>query len=493
MRALISVYDKTGVAEFAGQLAKLGWEIVSTGGTYKLLSKEGIKAVKISYITGTPEMLEGRVKTLHPNVFGGILARKDQQEELEKYDIPRFDLVCCNLYPFEEAAEKYDSEKEVLENIDIGGVTLIRAAAKNYSQVLVVTDPEDYAEAAGKISKNDLQPRYRRQLALKAFERIAEYDLNISRYFSKKSFKPDLEIKMPKAGELRYGENPHQKAALYGDIPYEKIQGEKELSFNNIQDLEAAANIVKSFSSTAAVIIKHAVPCGAATGKNCGEAYKKALAGDPMSAFGGIVGFNARVDSGTASKLTEHFFEVIVAPEFDPEALRILSDKKNLRIVKYKPYRETMDYRRVSNGFLVQDMDDFKGEEWQTVSQKQPDEKQMNDLKFAWKIVRFLKSNAAAIVKDGQTRGLGSGETARVTAVEVAAMKMKKFFEEDGKDLIMASDGFFPFPDGVEKAAEAGVACIIQPGGSRNDEVVIKKADELGIVMVFAGRRHFLH
>ncbi len=566
MKVLISVYNKKGIGDFAGNLRKLGWEIISTGGTYDFLKSAGIDVTKVSDFTGSPEILGGRVKTLHPKIFAGILARSDQRKELANHSIPKIDMVCCNLYPFKEALLKYDNESLILENIDIGGVTLLRAAAKNYHNVIVVTDSKDYDEVIKELKSDGINIRMRKKYGLNAFKVTAEYDRAIAEYFSenehsghkgelqiplsplipphpplikggrgdlkgggKEGFPDEININLRKIMDLRYGENSLQKAALYGKVPFKKIQGEKELSFNNIQDANAAINIVKSFSAPAAVIIKHLVPCGAASKDDILDSYINALKSDPMSAFGGIIGLNEKLEKNVAREIIKSFFEVIVAPDFSKDSLKILSGKPNLRVVKYFPFEEEIDMqiplsplilpypplikggrgdlkggskggftneidiRGISGGLLVQDMDTFEGEDWKVVTKKQPTEEQMEDLKFAWKIVRFLKSNAIAIVKNSQTYGLGSGETARVGAVNVAISKMKQFFGENEDNLVMASDAFFPFPDAVEEAVKVRVCSVVQPGGSKNDNLVIKRADELGISMVFTGRRHFLH
>ncbi len=496
MKALISVYDKTGILDFAKELVTNGWEIISTGGTYKILLENGINAVKVSDFTGSPEVLGGRVKTIHPKVFAGILARDDQQDELEEHNLPRIDMVCCNLYPFEETVKKTESETEILENIDIGGVTLLRAAAKNYSNVIVVTDPGDYGKIISELKSGSIECDRRKIYAQKAFSSTAAYDKAITDYFTGRAVAVSddkINISFSKTMDLRYGENSHQKAALYGDVPFTKIQGEKELSFNNIQDANAAVNIMKSLNDPSVIIIKHAVPCGAAYSKDVSDAYRKALSSDPMSAFGGIVGLNRRLEKNLAEEIIKTFYEVVAAPDFSDESLEVLKRKQNLRVVKYKSFKEPMDIRNVSGALLAQDPDSFEGEEWSTVTETNPNDFQMKDLEFAWKIVRFLKSNAIAIVKDGQTYGLGSGETARVGAVNVAFSKIKQFFGEDSENLVMASDAFFPFPDAVEEAAKAKVTAIVQPGGSKNDANVIAKANELSISMVFTGRRHFLH
>ncbi len=480
MRALISVYNKNSVAGFAKELTKLGWDILSTGGTAKHLEEEGIEVLKISQFTKSPEILSGRVKTLHPKIFAGLLARKNQYEELTELGIPKIDLVCINLYPFQEMVSENKNENEILENIDIGGVSLIRAAAKNYKNVITICSIDDYAQTINLLKNGSLNKKIRKKYALKAFETTAQYDTSISRYFSNYT-------------SLRYGENPHQKAELYGTIPYKKIAGEKELSFNNYADMDAAFKIVKSFEEPISVIVKHNIPCGAAVADNIEDAFIKSLNSDSMSAFGGIIGLNRKVNKKIASEIIKSFFEVVIAPDYSKEAITIFNEKPNMRIVQVLNADSDKDYRKISGGFLVQDIDNFEGEKWKVVTKKKPTLKEMNDLKFAWKIAGFLKSNAIVLAKDGQTLGLGSGETARIVALKVALMKLEQFFGKEKKDLVMASDGFFPFADVIYEAAEAGITHIVQPGGSKNDEKVISAADEFGIAMIFTGRRHFLH
>ncbi len=489
MRALVSVYDKKGVKEFCEYLSLKKWEIYSTGGTRKFLEKAGIDVTDISEVTGYPDMLEGRVKTLHPAVFGGLLARRDQKKELARLNIKPFGLICVNLYPFTRAEKEGRSEKELLEYIDIGGVSLIRAGAKNYKEVRVVCDPRDYTLIMEDMEKGTLSLKKRRLLAAKAFSHTCEYEQAISSYFNREQFI----LNLPLSEKLRYGENPHQRAALYGTPPFTKIQGKKELSFNNYQDLDAGVGIVKSFTAPACAIIKHSVPCGAAVGSGITEAYEKAYSADPMSAFGGIVTFNRELNEETAREMSGNFYEVVAAPSFSRGALRVLEEKENLRVVEYDEFKVHKDWRKISGGVLVQDPDSFKGEKWKIVTSFKPDERQEKDLRFAWKIAAFLKSNAVAIVGGGKTMGLGGGETARVSAVEIAVNKMKKFCPREKVSPVMASDAFFPFPDAVERAAAAGIKSIIQPGGSKNDSEVVDAAEKLGVSMVFTGRRHFLH
>ena len=489
MRALISVYDKKGIEEFSSFLAQKGYELYSTGGTKRVLKKAGLQVSNVADMTGYPDMLGGRVKTLHPAVFGGILAREDQKEELQKHKLDFIDLVCVNLYPFEKKLAEGKKEAELLENIDIGGVTLLRAAAKNYPRVIVLSSPEDYDTVMDAISEGGISSSLRRNLAAKAFARTLKYESAISGYFNPDS----LLLNLPRVCELRYGENPHQKAGLYGNPPYKKIQGKKELSFNNYQDMDAALKLAMELKGPAAAIIKHTVPCGAAEGASIKEAYEKAYSSDPMSAFGGIAAFNAEVNEDTAEIMLDNFYEVAAAPSFSPGALKILSRKENLRVVICSPGKESKNYRQISGSFLVQDEDSFKGEKWEVQTSFKPDLNQERDLKFAWKVARFMKSNAVVIAGDCKTLGLGGGETARVTAVDIAVNKMNAFSPEYKKGAVMASDAFFPFPDAVKKAAEAGIKSIVQPGGSRNDKKVVEEAEKLGISMLFTGRRHFLH
>ncbi len=489
MRALISVYDKTGLEEFAGSLAEMGWELFSTGGTEKSIKEAGLKVTNISELTGYPDMLGGRVKTLHPAVFASILAREDQQQELEGFNLKPLGLVCVNLYPFESALAEGKSGSELLEYIDIGGVSLLRAAAKNYSRVITVSSPEDYRAVIEQLKKGPVGEETRKKLASKAFNATCAYDAAISGYFNPAK----IFLSLPIEKKMRYGENPHQKAELYGKSPYKMVRGEKELSFNNYQDLDAAAKIVEEFEEPAVAIIKHAVPCGAAIARDIKDAYAKAYNSDPMSAFGGIAAFNREVDGGTAELMLDNYYEVVVAPSFTSEAIETFSQKPNIRVVSSSAGKGERDWRRISGGFLIQDEDSFKGEEWKTVTSTHPPEQQMEDLKFAWKIARFMKSNAVVIASGGRTVGLGGGETARVAAVDIAVSKMKKFFPDLQEGAVMASDAFFPFPDAVETAASAGIKSIVQPGGSRNDDKVIDASEKLKISMVFTGRRHFLH
>ncbi|NLB34712.1 MAG: bifunctional phosphoribosylaminoimidazolecarboxamide formyltransferase/IMP cyclohydrolase [Elusimicrobia bacterium] len=491
MKALISVYDKSGLDKFASVLEEVGYELISTGGTYDYLKAAGFHPEKLSNYCESPELLGGRVKSLHPVVFAGILARADQEDELVSKDISRIDLVCCNLYPFSEIQKNSSDEETILENIDIGGVALLRAASKNYKKVISVPSPKLYSSIADMLLKNNLDETARRRLAAETFRIIFQYDASIAAYLfgDRENF---LSISEEKNTSLRYGENPHQKAALYGNPPYKQLAGKKELSFNNYQDMDAAVRLVNSFEEPASAVIKHAVACGAAVSKDIKGAFIDALSGDPISAFGGIIGFNRICDASLASEVIKTFFEVVAGPGFTSEALEILKQKPNLRVIQTFPLEVQADIRQITGGFLLQEPDNFVDENWKVVTEKHPSEEEMKDLKIAWKIAGFLKSNAIALVSDGKTVGLGSGQTSRVDSVRIAADSMRRRAGSE-KRIVMASDGFFPFPDGVEEAAAAGVSAVVQPGGSKNDDTVIDAANRLGLSMVITGRRHFLH
>lgn len=512
-RALVSVSDKTGLVEFIKELTKFNFEIISTGGTFKTLEAAGIPALKISEITGFPEILDGRVKTLHPAIYAGILARRELPEHvqtLKKLKITPIDFVIVNLYPFEATiARPKVSLEEALENIDIGGPTLIRAAAKNYSSVAVIVNPQRYPEIIAEVKKNhgELSLKTRQKLAEEAFGHTSDYDRVITSYLENLTTGPEklpqvIKLALNKELSLRYGENPHQKAAFYTftkKFPWEKLQG-KELSFNNLLDLEAARSLVLEFENPAAAIIKHTNPSGVAESADIYQSYQKALAPDPVSAFGGIVALNRSVDEKLAKKLSEIFLEVIVAPEFSDEAIKILSAKQNLRIIRW-PNRlsetgsagaiENLDFKKITGGFLVQQKEtktetekDFKN-----VTTKKPSPEQIEDLIFALKVVKHTKSNAIVVAKNQVTLGIGVGQTSRVKAVEQALKQAGK----NAAAAVLASDAFFPFPDSVELAATAGIAAIIQPGGSVKDNEVIEAANKLDIAMVFTGIRHFRH
>ncbi|MBO8158880.1 bifunctional phosphoribosylaminoimidazolecarboxamide formyltransferase/IMP cyclohydrolase [Thermosyntropha sp.] len=504
-RALISVSDKNGVVEFAKGLERLGYEIISTGGTYKVLSEAGVKVVKVSDITGFPEILDGRVKTLHPMIHGGILARRTEEhlKQLEANGIGTIDIVAVNLYPFRATIEKPDvTLEEAIENIDIGGPAMIRAAAKNYQDVVVIVNPDYYGPVLKELEmEGEVKPEIRLKLAMEAFSHTAAYDSLISRYLAGligNKFPDNLVFAGEKVYELRYGENPHQKAAFYRDtmpgigLPDAKKLGGKELSYNNIIDAEAAYKLVNEFAEPACVIIKHTNPCGAALGKTLREAFDKAFAADPVSAFGGIVAFNRKVDLKAAEKAAEFFMEVVVAPSYEEDALEFLRRKSNLRILELPAVSEKgLEVKTVKGGFVVQESDNFdvNPDNLKVVTSISPVPSELDDLLFAFKVVKHVKSNAIVIAKDGMTLGVGAGQMNRVGAARIA-------LEQAGdkcKGAVMASDAFFPFKDTVELAAKFGIKAIIQPGGSVRDEESIKACEENNIAMVFTGVRHFKH
>ncbi len=512
-RALISVSDKEKIIDFSKRLSNLDVEIISTGGTANVLKKSNIKITKIQKVTNFPEMLDGRVKTLHPKIHGGILAKRNNKkhiETLEKHGINTIDLLVCNLYPFEETIEK---EKvgidEIIENIDIGGPTLIRSAAKNYKDVIVVTNKNQYNRVIEKLEdKGNISISEREKLAIDAYTHTAQYDTIISNYLRKRwtdDILPDAQsITMRKKQDMRYGENPHLKGAFYKEIPETneasitnaiKLQG-KELSYNNILDGDCAIEAIKEFSEPTCVIIKHATPCGVASAKNLLTAWKNAFSTDTYSPFGGIISFNREVKKDVAEELSNLFLEVIIAPEFSKEAKDIFSKKKNLRILKLKNLdkkieKKGMRFRSVVGGFLSQERDRYltPKEEWKIVSKKRPTKEQIKSMEFAVKVVKHVKSNSVVFVKDTETVGIGGGQTARVDAAWIATHKGK----ENIKGSTLASDAFFPFRDAVDLAADAGVKAIIQPGGSIRDKEVINAADDHGIAMVFSAQRYFRH
>jgi len=513
-RALVSVSDKEGIVDFVKELEKLNIEIISTGGTAKTLKQAGIKVIDISDVTGFPEILDGRVKTLHPVVHAGLLAlrnKKEHTDTLSKHNIKTIDMVVINLYPFKEVIKKEGVKlEEVIENIDIGGPSMIRSAAKNAESVAVVTDKRDYELVLNELKAGGIKDETLQYLRVKAYKTTADYDVYISNYLEAKLLKNEnlpekILISVDKKQDMRYGENPHQKAAFYvfadcketGAAISEQLHG-KELSFNNIYDMDAAFNLVKEFSEPAAVIVKHANPCGVAVDENINDAYKKAYAVDPVSAFGGIVALNRKLTKEIAEEINKIFMEVVVAPDFEQEALSILKQKKNLRIIKtgeIKRYTDNTiaykDLRKVVGGLLVQDMDliETKKDDLKIVTKRKPDEKELNDLLFAWKVVKFVKSNAIVIAKDKVAIGIGPGQTNRVGSVHIAANQAK----EKTNGAVLASEAFFPFRDSIDLAAKFGIAAIIQPGGSIKDEEVIKAADEYNMAMVFTGIRHFRH
>jgi phosphoribosylaminoimidazolecarboxamide formyltransferase/IMP cyclohydrolase len=514
--ALISVSDKTGLAEFARGLARYKIKILSTGGTARFLADHGTAVTEVADYTEFPEMLDGRVKTLHPRIHAGILARRDSPAHLAAIraaGIDLIDLIVVNLYPFMQTVAKPDCTlAEAVENIDIGGPTMLRAAAKNYSGVAVVTDPTDYPKVLSEMKANGglLSESMRLTLARKAFAHSAAYEAAISNYLNALSpggkpalFPEKLTMQFEKLQDLRYGENPHQMAAFYRDADpvqgglagHVQIQG-KELSFNNIADADAAWECVRSFDEPACVIVKHANPCGAAIGASAREAYDRAFATDPTSAFGGIVAFNRALDAATAEAVSKPFVEVVIAPEIDAGARKAFSTKPNVRVLSARLGRtaQTYDFKRVGGGLLVQTPDDHAAEasDLRTVTRLKPTQGQLKDLLFAWRVAKYVKSNAIVFCRDGRTLGIGAGQMSRVDAARVAEFKAK----EAGLSLagsVVASDAFFPFRDGIEVVARAGAKAVIQPGGSLRDDEVIAAADELGLGMVFTGVRHFRH
>ncbi|MGR3761510.1 bifunctional phosphoribosylaminoimidazolecarboxamide formyltransferase/IMP cyclohydrolase [Roseobacteraceae bacterium NS-SX3] len=521
-RALLSVSDKTGLIELGKALAERGVELLSTGGTAKALREAGLTVKDVSEVTGFPEMMDGRVKTLHPMVHGGLLALRDNDSHvaaMNEHGIGAIDLLVVNLYPFEATVAKGADYDTCIENIDIGGPAMIRAAAKNHAFVNVVVDVEDYEALLGDMDQHDgaTCPRFRKKLAQKAYARTAAYDAAVSNWLA-----GALELEAPKrrafAGELkqtlRYGENSHQKAAFYTDgsnrpgvATAVQLQG-KELSYNNINDTDAAYELVAEFDpaeSAAVAIIKHANPCGVAKAATLAEAYQKAFDCDRTSAFGGIVALNQPLDADTAAKITEIFTEVVIAPGASEEAKEIFAAKKNLRLLLTEalpdPRARIVAYKQVAGGMLVQDKDvGFVGmDDLKVVTEKAPSDAQMQDLLFAWKVAKHVKSNAIVYVKDNATVGVGAGQMSRLDSANVAAAKAERMAAELGlaeslaRGCAVASDAFFPFPDGLLEAAAAGGACVIQPGGSMRDEEVIKAANEAGLAMVFTGMRHFRH
>jgi phosphoribosylaminoimidazolecarboxamide formyltransferase / IMP cyclohydrolase len=508
-RALISVSDKSGITEFARELVSLGFEIISTGGTKKTLQEQGVPVLGVSDVTGFPEILEGRVKTLNPYVHGGLLAKSDDekhQKQMEEHGIQPIQLVCVNLYPFQQTIEKPDvTVDDAIENIDIGGPTMLRSSAKNHQYVTVVVDPTDYEKVITELKaegKTSLETR--RKLAAKVFRHTAAYDAVIAEYMTDlagEETPEKLTVTYELKQTLRYGENPHQKAAFYKKplgstfsiANAEQLHG-KELSYNNINDADAALQIVKEFTEPAAVAVKHMNPCGIGTGKTGYEAFTKAFAADPVSIFGGIIAFNREVDAETAGKLREIFLEIIIAPSFSEEALAILTGKKNLRLLTI-PFDEVekveLKLTTIEGGLLVQERDSFTLEDATITipTKRQPTAAEWESLKLGWKVVKHVKSNAIVVTSEDMTLGIGAGQMNRVGSAEIALKQAGEKAQGAG----LASDAFFPMDDTVEAAAKAGITAIIQPGGSIRDEDSIKKADEYGITMVFTGVRHFKH
>ena len=513
--ALISVSDKSGVVEFASALRDMGVALLSTGGTYRLLQEHGLEVTEVADYTGFPEMMDGRVKTLHPKVHGGILARRGQDDAvMAEHGIDAIDMVVVNLYPFEATVARPDcSLEDAIENIDIGGPTMVRAAAKNHRFVNIVVNASDYGSILAEMRDNhgatSLATRF--DLAIKAYEHTAAYDGAIANYFGKQvpggsdNFSRTFNLQLHKVQEMRYGENPHQQAAFYveanpaeaGIATARQVQG-KELSYNNVADTDAALECVKNFDQPACVIVKHANPCGVAVAADIGQAYDLAFATDPESAFGGIIAFNRELDVATAAAIVERqFVEVIIAPSVSDEAVAAVAEKKNVRLLvcgEWSAPGAALDYKRVNGGLLVQDRDlgMVGASDLEVVSKLQPSEQQLSDLLFAWKVAKFVKSNAIIFANKGQTVGVGAGQMSRINSARIAAIKA----EHAGlavKGSVMASDAFFPFRDGIDNAGKAGVAAVIQPGGSIRDEEVIAAADEHGMAMVFTKMRHFRH
>ena len=514
MRAIISVSDKSGVTEFARELSRLGFEIFSTGGTKKALSDAGVPVKSVSEITGFPEILDGRVKTLHPAVHGGLLAKRnlpEHMQELERNNIQPIDMVVVNLYPFVQTVSREGVIlDEALENIDIGGPTMLRASAKNFPGVIVIVDPADYNVVLEKLKSGDISLDERKRLAQKAFQHVALYDTAISQYLRQdiNGFPEDMTIALKKRYDLRYGENPHQPAAFYAEqivdtkqdsgITWAKQLWGKELSFNNILDADSTWSAAVDFAEPTVAIVKHTNTCGLASHPDIAEAYRRAFSGDTVSAFGGIVAGNRTVNKEMAEAMREVFYEIVIAPEYDADALDVLKKKKNLRILHAElppAYGDTpigyLDYRRVKGGLLVQASDSLaeKDVKLKTVTKREPTAKELEDLLFAWRAVKHIKSNAILLVKDKMIIGMGAGQPNRVVSAEIASKKAG----EKSKGSVMASDAMFPFPDTVEQAAVAGATAIIQPGGSIRDEDSIKAADKYNIAMVLTGVRHFLH
>lgn len=513
-RALLSVTDKTGVVEFAKGLSELGVELVSTGGTARALAGAGLAVQEVADLTGFPEMLDGRVKTIHPRVAAGILAVRSNPEHmnaLAEHEIPRIDMVVVNLYKFEKiAGNPHATVPELIENIDIGGPTMIRAAAKNYQDVAVIVSPEDYSDLLAELRQSSgiLSPETHWRLAQKAFSSTAAYDRAISTRLARIAFKGDafedsnpelppiLDIRAPQALALRYGENPHQSAALYssrlgGIAAAEQLLG-TELSYNNLVDLDAAWQLILEFDEPAAAVIKHTNPCGCAEGGTLTEAYRKAFEADPISAYGGVLAFNRRVEEETAREIAKTFIEAIVAPDYSAEALAVLaSKKKNPRLLKVTPAAPGLVVKSISGGFLAQTPDVHKLDRAQLVvkTQRAPTDEEWAGLLFGWKVCKHVKSNAIVYARAGQSISAGAGQTSRVDSVKVGAMKAVLPL----RGTVLASDAFFPFPDGVEEAAKQGITAVIQPGGSLRDAEVIAAADKLGLAMVFTGVRHFRH
>ena len=503
-RALISVSDKTNIVEFAKGLEKHGFEVISTGGTFTHLKNNGVSCISIEDVTYFPEILEGRVKTLHPKIHGGLLSKRGNElhnKHVAENNIEYIDLVCVNLYPFEATVKKEGvSEEEIIENIDIGGPSMLRSAAKNFNDVAVVTDINDYDRVLSEIERGGISYETRRALAIKVFNTTASYDAAIANYFNKKdNLVPEkLTLSYKLQDSLRYGENPHQKAYHYVQDNNEsyalqnavQLHG-KEMSYNNIQDASAALDILSEFDETTCVAVKHMNPCGVATGNSVFEAYSRAYEADPVSIFGGIVAVNGKVDKETAEKMHNIFLEIILATDYDEEALEILTKKKNLRIYKLseKNNNHEQQIKSVRGGILVQDFNDKLADEYESVTEKKVDETQQRDIEFGLKVVKHVKSNAIVVVKGGQTLGIGAGQMNRVGSCKIALEQAG----EKARGAVLASDAFFPMRDSADIAADYGIAAIVQPGGSIRDQESIDACNEKGVAMVFSKIRHFKH
>ncbi len=518
MRALLSVWDKTGIVDLGRDLVALGWELYSTGNTERTLQEGEVPVAPVEQLTGVAEMLDGRVKTLHPAIHGGILARRDRPEHLQTladHNFGPIDLVVSNLYPFARTiADPHIPLEDALEQIDIGGPTITRAAAKNYPAVLILTNPADYAPTIAYLRAGEVPQAWRRRLAARAFAHVSAYDALITRYLrsgldlrdDEELFPPELTVGMEKIQGMRYGENPHQRAAFYrvpmpGQAPAglataKQLHG-RELSYNNIMDADAAWNAATDFAGPCVAIVKHTLPCGLATHDDLTEAYRRALSGDPVSAYGGIVAANRTIDQTTAKEIVKTHYDIILAPDFTPEAVTIFQKRKNLRLLacgvagQAGRLEDRLEVRQVLGGMLVQTPNDLAEDpaSWQVVTKQAPTAAQLADLAFAWRAVKHVKSNAIVIASDNTLRGMGAGQPNRVTSVKLAAERAG----ETARGAVLASDAFFPFADGVEAAIAAGVTAIAQPGGSLRDAVTIEAADAAGIAMVFTGVRHFRH
>jgi phosphoribosylaminoimidazolecarboxamide formyltransferase/IMP cyclohydrolase len=509
MRALISVYDKHGIDTFASGLAQLGFELVSSGGTATFLEEQGLEVTRVEDVTGAPEMLGGRVKTLHPAIHAGILARLDLDEDratLAEHGVEPFDVVCVNLYPFTSVAGRLDVEDaDIIEMIDVGGPSMLRGAAKNFAHVAPVCRPEQYDPVLAELSNGGLSPETRRALAAEAFAVTAAYDAAIARWFAEDQYFPEqLTLTFRKITDLAYGENPHQTAAYYEEVGSRKHLlsrvnqlGGKELSYNNLADLEGARRIMRELEQPAAVIVKHANPCGVAIAPEIGHAYARALAADPVSAFGCVLMLNRPVDAALATQIADHFVEVVFAPEFDDDALELLAAKPALRILRDRERRadtpNERDYKRVVGGLLVQQRDSIQeSREGMEVVCGTVDESLWSEVVFAWSVCKHVSSNAIVLTKDGQTIGIGAGQMSRVDSVRIAIEKAQELGHEPAGS-VLASDAFFPFADGPQLALDAGVSVFVQPGGSKRDDEVRAAVEAAGAAMVLTGRRHFRH